>query len=975
MRAMFWRRKNAQLEERLDTVIEVSERVRQSFRPKTPRTAIDTTYLESGPAAEPLSPHDDVVDERALMPDEPGPVETQSVDPDEIPYDTETLWEIASQLDEQLQLEQEAREKAEKKCAEAVRSASEAQAKLSALEGRSSESRASNETLKLAGGGADKGMQVADDLREQLAELEIEVEQLQAARRAADKQCDEAVLRAAESERKLVELQDAAEQTRAIKRNEAKARAREEDALKEAEAQRSRAEELEEELTQAHAARQDVEQEITEAARRAEDALMELSELRAAADEELAAVRSSEEDARAREEAALLDAQSHLERVTQLEEDLRNEQTAHRDSEAQHEEERIRADKAELELCELRETVEAFELREREAEDALKECDTLREQLASLEGELLKEQEAKLDMASQREEAVLRADEYQAKLIELREATDARELQEKADREAQEREEITELQEQIARLESELLQEEERRLDIDSQRAEAVLRADEFERKLTDLRDATDARELSEKADREAQEGEELIELREQIARLESDLLQEEERRLDIDSQRAEAVLRADEFEQKLADLREATDARELSEKADREAQEGEELIELREQIARLESNLLQEEERRLDIDSQRAEAVLRADESEQKLADLREATDERVLSEKADREAQEGEELTELREQIARLESDLLKEEEHRLDIDSQREEAVLRADEFERKLAELREELSDNSNSAQDDELVRLREDLLVQQELAERLAADIESEQVARQEADERCAELDHALADLRLELTVAQTQAGSAANGEDAHKAAGEDEPGVPLEDSDAQSENEDEREPETPVADDQQLEALAGSGKELVPSDTSVKEHVSAPDTSTNPPVKSADPKNKRFERRVSSQIAGSLVRKGMTQPLTCIVRDRSPGGARLEYTTDKFFSAVQKPSVGDRMVLTLNNARERTALGCTIVWTTANGCGVRFSGQFHTQVNHPKKPMRSKATEKKSKAGRLAKAVFSGLGR
>ena len=46
MRALFWRRKNARLATRLNTLVETSERVRKSRRRKPPRVVIDTSYVE-----------------------------------------------------------------------------------------------------------------------------------------------------------------------------------------------------------------------------------------------------------------------------------------------------------------------------------------------------------------------------------------------------------------------------------------------------------------------------------------------------------------------------------------------------------------------------------------------------------------------------------------------------------------------------------------------------------------------------------------------------------------------------------------------------------------------------------------------------------------------------------------------------------------------------------------------------------------
>ena len=50
MRALFWRRKNARLATRLNTLVETSERVRKNRRRKPPRVVIDTSYVEQAEA-------------------------------------------------------------------------------------------------------------------------------------------------------------------------------------------------------------------------------------------------------------------------------------------------------------------------------------------------------------------------------------------------------------------------------------------------------------------------------------------------------------------------------------------------------------------------------------------------------------------------------------------------------------------------------------------------------------------------------------------------------------------------------------------------------------------------------------------------------------------------------------------------------------------------------------------------------------
>ncbi len=94
----------------------------------------------------------------------------------------------------------------------------------------------------------------------------------------------------------------------------------------------------------------------------------------------------------------------------------------------------------------------------------------------------------------------------------------------------------------------------------------------------------------------------------------------------------------------------------------------------------------------------------------------------------------------------------------------------------------------------------------------------------------------------------------------------------------------------------------------------------------------------------------------TLWRESKGQALACTIRDRSSGGAQLEFASDRYGDGVAELAVGDKLSLTFNTAQERTSVACVVAWIAGNRCGVRFSGQFHTQANNAPRASKAGAT-------------------
>ena len=122
-------------------------------------------------------------------------------------------------------------------------------------------------------------------------------------------------------------------------------------------------------------------------------------------------------------------------------------------------------------------------------------------------------------------------------------------------------------------------------------------------------------------------------------------------------------------------------------------------------------------------------------------------------------------------------------------------------------------------------------------------------------------------------------------------------------------------------------------------------------------------------KEHRRAKRVASRKLASLWQDGMSAPLSCTMLDRSSTGAKLEVLTDRFNDRMNEISVGDRFTVTQTYAQERTSVACEIMWVDGQRCGVRFCGQIHTEIQKPTKKALPKQSEKPSTSSAI-KSLF-----
>lgn len=102
------------------------------------------------------------------------------------------------------------------------------------------------------------------------------------------------------------------------------------------------------------------------------------------------------------------------------------------------------------------------------------------------------------------------------------------------------------------------------------------------------------------------------------------------------------------------------------------------------------------------------------------------------------------------------------------------------------------------------------------------------------------------------------------------------------------------------------------------------------------------------------EKRVPSRMAVTLWTEAWGQPLSCFLIDKSSRGAKIEMKPDRIFGGNNRINVGDRLTLTFYYAQERTSVFCDVMWMDGNFLGVKYYGQFHTEINKPRPAQRGR---------------------
>ena len=325
----------------------------------------------------------------------------------------------------------------------------------------------------------------------------------------------------------------------------------------------------------------------------------------------------------------------------------------------------------------------------------------------------------------------------------------------------------------------------------------------------------------------------------------------------------------------------------------------------------------------------------------QRELAELRQAAEQRELTARREAEARQVE-------VVAQLEAEAQRELAARREAEAQREQAMLHAAEAQRELAALRAAAEQREIAARREAEERQTEAAARRQSDAQRDAAASRDREAHRELAARLATDARRTPA-ARPELQLAPTKTPlmfipRREPRQDQSHPALPPEPSQPLA---AQPEISSQRQPviEKPATPNRAA-ALSARLQMIIP----------APEKSSNAHAGSdhVGDDHKNRDRRVSAQTPATLWSEGLSQALACTIRDRSPSGAMLEFPKERYSDGITDIAVGDELTLTVSSSQERTSVVCVVVRIDGRRCGVRFRGQFHTQVNKPRKSLKDK---------------------
>ncbi|MCB1503910.1 MAG: PilZ domain-containing protein [Hyphomicrobiaceae bacterium] len=742
----------------------------------------------------------------------------------------------------------------------------------------------------------------AEAQRERADILEASIGSEQAARREAETQAARANRRAADLEKQLEAARQSASELAELQGQAAETRLREQAAQQELTQLRTRAEEAEAALQEADAVLNDIEARVEAAEKVATEAETELSNLRRTAKEASSASR------REVERAERLQAELELEKSASEEagELLRNSESA---------------------LADLRSEVDGLKL----AAEKAAIVDEYAERIASLESSVEDEKSARREAVAAREASEIALEAARGEIEDLRTSAGV------AEEAAAHLERIGVLEGIVA--------------ELQSTHQEAEGRKAEAEQALADAR--TEIERLGVAAD-EADGSEQHLA---RVAELEAALAREKDTRAGLEE-------RLGQVEAEFKSFKSSSESAGKTHSGDAQ------------KVVRLEAKLLSEQSGRRETETR-----LKARDSE--LAELRaEVEDLRNAAELVGSTSDHGEEAgdlaaalaeaNDLRTRIARLEADVQHEQALRREAESLVEQTELDA-------ASIRSELANLRVAAHDvEKLQSAAGDFEEYQQRIAELEEALEDEKTSRHEAEEklrkaeRLAAKDEKMAALRSQTgpigrlvdiaAAAASSAGVADVGRvpSVHFAAvAEDAPDVDIESDDEDGEL---------IASDvvgTDGDDGGGSSKNLPVvfkgKPSTPEEHAPAAMIDRRKSVgegsegvsKAGNDKNRRRAQRVASSMPVSLWREGMSQALSCTLIDKSSTGAKLNVEPDRYLGSGIGISVGERLTLTFYYAQERTSVFCDVMWIDGTRCGVRYYGQFHTELNKPR------ATQKK----------------
>lgn len=101
--------------------------------------------------------------------------------------------------------------------------------------------------------------------------------------------------------------------------------------------------------------------------------------------------------------------------------------------------------------------------------------------------------------------------------------------------------------------------------------------------------------------------------------------------------------------------------------------------------------------------------------------------------------------------------------------------------------------------------------------------------------------------------------------------------------------------------------------------------------------------------DRRFSPRKRRDGQGLIGHPGSQSILTCIVRDTSSTGARIELVAKRSGEKADPYAVPNRMTLVFVTSADQTEVACQVMWRSGKELGLRYVGPFRTYAKAQRK--------------------------
>ena len=105
----------------------------------------------------------------------------------------------------------------------------------------------------------------------------------------------------------------------------------------------------------------------------------------------------------------------------------------------------------------------------------------------------------------------------------------------------------------------------------------------------------------------------------------------------------------------------------------------------------------------------------------------------------------------------------------------------------------------------------------------------------------------------------------------------------------------------------------------------------------------------AQSSDRRFSPRKRRDGQGLIGLSGSQSTMSCIVKDTSSTGARIELIAKRSGEKADPYAVPDRMTLVFVTSADQTEVACQVMWRSGKELGLRYVGPFRTYAKAQRK--------------------------